>query len=80
LKEWVKFDKLLIINIYLKVKFQLIKDDLTNSTVVWSRQTSQGNTWRYAQTQISEPGNFRLVIEGIVRIFLVYRIFVNNKK
>lgn len=40
-----------------------------DSEIVWSRQTSQGNTWRYAQIFTNELGNFKYIIEGIVRFF-----------
>lgn len=39
-----------------------------NQTIVWSRKLNQGNKWRYAQIFIKNTGNYRIKIEGIVKL------------
>lgn len=41
--------------------------DAQNSTIIWSKQTTQGNQWRLAQTSLRlNAGNYRFIIQGVI--------------
>lgn len=41
--------------------------DAQNSTIIWSKQTTQGNQWRLGQATLRlDAGNYRFIIKGVV--------------